>query len=231
MVMRLYDLAGASDDHRFSPNCWRVRMALAHKSLEVQTLPWRFTEKDEIAFSGQGTVPVLVDGDTNVHDSWDIAGYLDRTYPQKPLFDSEQSRAEGLFIKLWVETQINPIIARIILVDLHGMLHDKDKEYFKESREKRFGMALDSLCADRPGQIAALVTALTPLRQMLKVQPYIGGKSANYADYIAFAALQWARTSAPVEVLESDDPVHAWRERLLDMYDGLARNTPLPKAA
>lgn len=229
--MKLYDLAGEQDDHRFSPNCWRVRMALAHKSLEVQTLPWRFTEKEAIAFSGQGQVPVLVDGEKSVHDSWTIAEYLDETYPQKPLFDSAQARAEGFFIKQWVETQINPIVARIVMVDLHGLLHEKDRTYFKESREKRFGMALEALCADRPAQIAALARALTPLRNMLKTQAYIAGQAPNYADYIAFAALQWVRTSTPAEVLAEDDPVHAWRERLLDMYDGLARDTLLPKAA
>ena len=43
-------------------------MALAHKELEVETVPWRFTEKDVIAFSGQGRVPVLVDGDKVVAD-------------------------------------------------------------------------------------------------------------------------------------------------------------------
>jgi hypothetical protein len=31
--MKLYDLAGAEDDLRFSPNCWRIKMALEHKSL------------------------------------------------------------------------------------------------------------------------------------------------------------------------------------------------------
>jgi len=231
MAMKLYDLAGAADDHRFSPNCWRVRLALAHKSLEVETLPWRFTEKDEIAFSGQGKVPVLVDGDTHVHDSWDIAAYLDRTYPQKPLFDSEQARAEGFFIKLWVETQVYPIISRIILTDVHARLHEKDKDYFRQSREQRFGMALEAFCTDRPGQVATLRSTMTPLRSMLETQPYIAGKAPNYADYIVFSALQWVRTTSPVEVLETDDPVHAWRERLLDMHDGLARKTTLPEAA
>lgn len=231
MVMKLYDLAGAMDEHRFSPNCWRVRLALAHKSLEVETLPWRFTEKEAIAFSGQDKVPVLVDGDAHVHDSWEIAAYLDRTYPQKPLFDSEQARAEGLFIKLWVEAQLNPLISRVILTDLHPRLHEKDRDYFRRSREERFGMALEAFCADRPAQIAALRTAITPLRAMLKFQPFIGGTAPNYADYIVFSAFQWVRTSSPVEVLEGDDPVHAWRERLLDLFDGLARKTVLPEAA
>ena len=55
----LYDLAGAEDDRRFSPYCWRSKMALAHKGLEVKTVPWRFTDKEAIRFSGQGRVPVL----------------------------------------------------------------------------------------------------------------------------------------------------------------------------
>lgn len=67
--MKLYDLAGASDELRFSPNCWRIKMALAHKGLSVEAVPWRFVEKEAIAFSGQKTVPVLVDADTVVSDS------------------------------------------------------------------------------------------------------------------------------------------------------------------
>ena len=71
MTLRLYDLAGADPNRRFSPYCWRVRLALAHKRLPVETIPWRFTEKAEIAPSGSKTVPVLVDG-----DRW-IADFLD----------------------------------------------------------------------------------------------------------------------------------------------------------
>ena len=54
MAIVMYDLAGADPALRFSPYCWRIRMALAHKGLPVETVPWRFTDKDAIAFSGQG---------------------------------------------------------------------------------------------------------------------------------------------------------------------------------
>lgn len=66
MPLKLYDLARAQDDRRFSPPCWQVKMALKHKGIHAEVVPWRFTEKDAIAFSGQGKVPVLVDGDTSV---------------------------------------------------------------------------------------------------------------------------------------------------------------------
>jgi glutathione S-transferase len=99
VALTVYDLAGARDDCRFSPYCWRVRLALAHKGLEADFLPWRFTEKQRLAFSGQDRVPVLVDGDTVVSDSWAIMAYLDEAYPERPLFDSAQACATALFVK------------------------------------------------------------------------------------------------------------------------------------
>ena len=63
MTIRMYDLAAADPAVRFSPYCWRIRMALAHKGLDVETIAWRFTDKSAISFSGQGSVPVIRDGD------------------------------------------------------------------------------------------------------------------------------------------------------------------------
>src|SRR5207237_7404879 len=85
MAIKLYDLAGAEDDRRFSPYCWRVKMALKHKGLDFETIAWRFTEKDAIAQYKSTTVPVLVDGTNSVYDSWAIALYLDEVYPSRPL--------------------------------------------------------------------------------------------------------------------------------------------------
>jgi hypothetical protein len=84
MSLKLYDLAGAESERRFSPYCWRAKLALAHKGLATETIPWRFTDKDVIAFSEQGRVPVLVDGDRVVSDSWAIAIYLEETYSDRP---------------------------------------------------------------------------------------------------------------------------------------------------
>jgi glutathione S-transferase len=72
MGLQLYDLAGAEPERRFSPYCWRTKMALAHKGLPFDTIPWRFADKDVIAFSGQGRVPVLVDGRFRLLDHCDV---------------------------------------------------------------------------------------------------------------------------------------------------------------
>ena len=61
MAITLYDLAGADENRRFSPYCWRARMALAHKGLTFTTVPWRYADKAVIAAFGSDRVPVIVD--------------------------------------------------------------------------------------------------------------------------------------------------------------------------
>ena len=69
---------------------WRTRLALAHKELAFESRPVRVSDKAAIAFSGQDKVPILVDGDTVVSDSWRIADYLETSFPERPsLFGCE----------------------------------------------------------------------------------------------------------------------------------------------
>lgn len=227
MAIRLFELAGADPARRFSPYCWRTCLALAHKGLEWETLPWRFAEKDRLAVHGSQTVPVLLDGERAVADSWGIQAYLDETYAGRPpLFESGEARTEGLFIKLWAERTLHPLLSRMVLRDILDILHDGDREYFRTSREKRFGKPLEAIVADRDTTLVRFREALEPLRAMLATQPYLGGGAANYADYTVFGAFLWARGSSPFRLLAEDDPVYAWRERLLDAFGGLARNAP-----
>ena len=134
MVERvLYDLAGQDDAVLFSPHGWRARMALAHKDLDFRTEAWRFTEKDVIAFSGQGAIPVLVDGERVVVDSWKIAVYLDEAYPDAPaLLGGPQGTAHAFFVKSWAESVLHPGIVRQILLDLFEILQEGDKAYQAE---------------------------------------------------------------------------------------------------
>jgi glutathione S-transferase len=234
MVLRLYDLAGADPKLRFSPYCWRTRMALAHKGLAVETIPWRFTEKDAIAFSGQGRVPVLVDGNTTVADSWAIAEYLERTYPDRTsLFGGAAGLAAARFINAWADSIQLPGLARLIVADVFACIDAKDRDYFRTSREQRFGMSLEALSAGRDKHVVGFRQSLQPLRTMLAAQPYVGGTAANYGDYIIFGAFQWARCVSAFRLTEPDDPIGAWLDRLLDAFDGLARKAPraVPTAA
>jgi len=224
--LTLYDLAGADASLRFSPHCWKTHMALAHKGLSAKTVPWRFTEKEAIDFSGQKLVPVLVHDTHVVSDSWQIACYLEDTFPERPsLFGGAGGRAVSLFANSWADTTLVPVLARLLLPAIHGLIHEKDQDYFRASREKRFGKL-----EDLPAGYADQVAALLPLRHLLGKQPYLSGSQHAYADYAVFGMFMWARCTSSLELLAEDDPVYAWRERLLDAFDGLARRAPTATA-
>lgn len=225
-MLKLYDLAGAQADRRFSPYCWRIRMALAHKGLEVETIAWRFNDKAVIAASGQGRVPVLVDGDRWLHESWDIACHLEDRHPDRPsLFGGAQGRALS---RLYADIGdwINSLLVKLLVVDILDHLDEGDKAYFRESREQRFGTRLEDLIVDREARLPAIRQSLAPLRTTLARQAFFGGDAPMYADYAIFGSFQWARAISPLQILERDDPLFAWRERLLDAHGGLARSAP-----
>jgi glutathione S-transferase len=227
MTLTLFDLAAADPDRRFSPYCWRTKLALAHKGLAVETIAWRFTEKDAIAKSGQGRVPVLMDGERVVSDSWAIAEYLEDTYPDRsPLFGGAEARRVTRFINSWADTVVNAALVPILLTDIYAHLHEKDRVYFRESREKRFGMPLEEVSVDRETRIVGFRQILQPARTILATQPYLAGPRPLYADYILFGCFMWPRSVSKLRLLNSDDPIFCWRERMLDGFDGLARKAP-----
>lgn len=225
MARQLFELCGTDPVRVFSPFCWRSRMALAHKGLDFESVPWRFTETDRLAFANHDKVPVLVDGETVIPDSWAIAQYLDEAYPHAP------SLMHGLpgpyrFVAAWNDSTVQPGILRLIVSDIPALLGPKQSSYFIESREKRFGMPLAQVTADRDARLPAFRASLQPLRGALAAQPYLGGEEPDYADYIVFGSFMWARVTSPVALVEPDDAVHAWLERMLDLHGGLARTTP-----
>ena len=226
MRLKLFDLAGADPEHRFSPYCWRIRMALAHKGLDVDTIAWRFTDKEVLAPSGQAKVPVLVHGDKWINDSWEIAKYLDETFPERPsLFGDAHGLALSKFYSNLGDVIAGQII-RFVLLDIYDHLAEKDKSYFRTSREQRFGASLENVVAERDLKIQSFRDGLIPLRMTLKTQPYFGGDQPLYADYALFGIFQWARCISPFELLAADDPIAQWRSRLLSAFDGLAQSAP-----
>jgi len=225
-MLKLFDLAGSDPARRFSPYCWRIKMALAHKGLAVEAIAWRFTEKDALAPTGQGKVPVLVDGERWLHESWAIAQYLEDAYPQSPsLFGGVAGRALCRHFSDLGDA-LNAAVAPFLIFDVFKHIDARDRAYFRASREQRFGMPLEQIGADREARLPAFRQSLGPMRRTLSAQPYLGGEQPLYADYALFGAFQWARCISDFQLLAADDPVHAWRERLLGAFDGLARRAP-----
>jgi glutathione S-transferase len=227
MTITMYDLAGIEAERRFSPFCWRAKMALAHKGLAVETVPWRFTEKDKLPQPNAGRVPVIVDGARVVHDSTAIADYLEEQYPGRPsLFGGEVGRGLARFVQNWTETVLQPGLIRLVLLDIYRHIGPEDQAYFRGDREKRFGATLEEFVGDRTARLPAFRATLDPLRRTVERQNFVAGNAPAYGDHIVFGAFQWARAISDFEVLAEGDPVRAWRGRMLDLYGGLARRSP-----
>ena len=227
MTITMYDLAGAEPGRRFSPFCWRARMALAHKALAVETVPWHFTEKDKLPQPNAGRVPVIVDGDRVVHDSTAIAEYLEERYPDRPsLFACGIGRGLTRFVQNWAETVLQPSLIRLVLLDIYRHIGPADQAYFRDDREQRFGTTLENFVGDREARLPLFRAGLEPLRRTVERQNFVCGEAPAYGDYVVFGAFQWARAISDFELLAADDPVRAWRGRMLDLFDGLARRAP-----
>src|ERR1700744_3689386 len=154
MNLKLFELVGAEVERPFSPFCWRTRMALAHKGLSAESIPWCFTEKLAIAPYDSEKVPVLLDGDHTVVDSWAIANYLEDTYPDRPsLFGGDGGRAMGRMINWWGDIAIVGGIFPMIAADVHGHLKPEDADYFRRTREARMGRPLEELAPDRDKEV------------------------------------------------------------------------------
>jgi glutathione S-transferase len=223
----LYELAGADFDLRFSPHCWKIRMALAHKRVPAVLIPCRFSEKDKISFSGQGFLPVLKDGEKAINGSYEIARYLEERFADRPSLFESGGEPLARFVNTWADHTLHPSIAKIILLDVFECLGETDGAYFRATREKRFGMPLERVVEDRPGSLDIFRKTVVPLEHLLAQQPFVCGETPGYADYCVFGMFMWARCTSRAQLLESETNIIRWRESLLDAFDGAARSAPI----
>lgn len=84
MTMQVYWGSG-------SPYSWRVLLTLEVKRIAYESRQLEFSKGDTktpafLAISPRGKVPAIVDGDFTLSESLAIMAYLDRKYPDPPLF-------------------------------------------------------------------------------------------------------------------------------------------------
>ncbi|WP_137885891.1 glutathione S-transferase N-terminal domain-containing protein [Pseudomonas sp. 2FE] len=226
-MRELYELCGAEPELVFSPYCWRVRLALLHKGLSFVSRPLRFTDKAQLAFSGQPLVPVLRDGEAVVSDSLAIFRYLDQRYPAKPLLGDALSSARLGLIDQLIQHSLPAGLFKALVLRIHAVIDPADHAYFRQSREQKLGLPLEEFADPVAGQ-ASLQQALPPLNRLLATQAYLDGSAPAAADYLVAGFFFWA-WSLGEQPWDSDSPVGAWFQRLLGQYE--AQLGPVKRAA
>jgi glutathione S-transferase len=225
MTRILYSLCGADESRPFSPHCWKVVQALAHKGLDFIEKPTPFTEIPSLEGGFSKTVPILRDGNELIRDSFEIALYLEEAYPDRPtLFGGPAGKALARFVEGFSQMVVHTAITKIAVKNIHDMLGETDQVYFRSSREARLGRTLEELEASRQMEIEGFAPKLEPIRHALKYHDFIGGDGPLFVDYILFGALQWMRVTAGAKVFSDGDPVGLWFERCLDLHNGVGRS-------
>lgn len=221
-MRQLFELCGRDEAVRFSPFVWRIKMALHHKGLDYEGVPIRFLDKRPIEGHSK-TVPVLNDDGTWVSDSMRIAFYLEETYTGNPLFGSAVAEGQARILNAWMNRTVLGGIFPMIVADIHWHLDEKNGAYFRETRESFLGRTLEEAQAGRDELLPSWRASLDPLRAALKDHAFLAGDAPAWPDYSLFGTLMWARIASDFQLLAEDDILYTWRERMLDLYDGLGR--------
>lgn len=222
-MLELWELGGR-DNCRFSTFSWRTRLALHHKGLPFAAHPVAVSDKAAIGFSGQSKVPILKHDGHVIPNSWAIALYLEKEFPERPtLFGGEVGQTLTHVFNVWADRELIPALIPFLMRDVLDCVREADGAHLRRQIESAMKKSLEELSAGRQQAVQAFRRKLQPVRKALETRDYLGGAAPTYADYILFGLLQWARVVSPAKVLEDGDVVAAWFERVLDLHDGVGR--------
>jgi glutathione S-transferase len=183
----------------YSTNVERVALVLAHKGLEVESVEISYADRSPVVeVSGQGLVPVLVNGDEVIPDSTRIFRYLEAKWPDPPLFPRDAARRAELDVFL---------------------------DWFNEVWKVAPNMIEEELERDRPDQeriaplAARMRASLDRFEAMLDGRDHLFGDDFSAADCAAFPFLKYAKLRDPAD----DELFHRILENKLQLDGGYPR--------
>ncbi|KAB8336784.1 hypothetical protein FH972_021093 [Carpinus fangiana] len=256
-----YDIASQQPLRTFAPNPWKTRQALNLKGVPYRTewlempdiaplreklgVPANRTLPDGTPYH---TLPVIQDLSTGeiIGDSFEIALYLDRVYPERaPLFRplttgltaAFNAQVDGLFTKFAVLNDQMPItdIAKEVFVQRHGAKSWDDMKFPDEDREGlfvSFEAALGELAkaykhtggtTDHVWRAGGTdkAQAQRPPPGQEEAGPFLDGDAPVYSDFIVGAWLKMSKASLRQEDWQR---VSSWQGGLWQrVLDGLEK--------
>lgn len=164
-----------------SPFAWRALLGLTLKGLDFKMIELHGSQGDNktpeyLAMNPHGKVPVLRDGDFTMYESLAILAYLERKYPETPLFgDSPESGALVWQRTLEIENYFVPVLRGVGLPFFQGTVDGNEAAINEEVVKFKAELARftdwlagqDYLAGDVPS--AADITLYPPLAMLQRL--------------------------------------------------------------
>ncbi|KAF7296822.1 Glutathione transferase fungal specific class A [Mycena indigotica] len=209
-----YDIPSQHARVTWSPNPAKTRYALDFKGLAYTTEWVEYPDIEGVVKALGGaptgkkadgrphyTLPMIRDLGTGqvVTDSLNIAIYLDKTYPDKPLMPGGDWALIPAF-----ESAIQPLLSNQLPFGIpasQALLNPPSATYFRATREVMFAQTMEDMLP-APGserettQWAKVQAAWNTIDGWLTTAgtKYFGGAERNYADLYVAAYVFWIRT-------------------------------------
>lgn len=183
----------------YSTNVERVALALAHKGLEVESVEISYADRSPVVeVSGQGLVPVLVNGADVIPDSTRILRYLEANWPDPPLFPRDAARRAELDVFLDWFNEVWKVAPNTI---------EKELERDPPDQERIAPLA------------ARMRASLDLFEAMLDGRDHLFGADFSAADCAAFPFLKYAKLRDPAD----DELFHRILDNKLQLDGGYPR--------
>ncbi len=214
MRPKLYWISGSAPS-------WRVMLALVLKGVPFDSQPLDHGAGENrlpeyMALNPKGQVPTLVAGDLVIRESIAILAWLDRAYPDRPIWGEDPTAAAMIWQDVAeMEADIRAPIALAAGILLRGEI-DRRAEDLREASAK-------------------LVAWADTLSERLGSTPYLGGAHPMASDIWVYPALHWlarasvrAGAATPPEICQITDArpnLTAWSARIAAL-PGVAGTCP-----
>jgi len=230
MTLKLFELVGTDAARPFSPFCWRNADGAGAQGAVGAIDPVVLHRKGKRSpRTNPKKVPVLLDGEKRRRrfpgPSRTIWKTLTRTGPR--CLAARAARAVGRMLNWWGDVTVIAGMFPLIVADIPKKSRAGGRGLFPQDARGAVRKTAGRGCrrprqgGRRLSQIARSDAADTQhaklsrrrraqLCRLHRVRRVFSGRAS----------------SARFKLLSEDDPVYAWRERLLDAFDGMARKSP-----
>ncbi|SIN66228.1 glutathione S-transferase [Parasphingorhabdus marina DSM 22363] len=221
MSMKIYAVSGA-------PRPWRVLAGLAFKELGYDIHYLEASKREHKApeylkINPRGTVPSLVRGDLILRDSIGILAWLDREFPDQPLFGRNANEAASIWQSVfesadYLRSAHNAVFFPILVEGKSVTALPAEEQAEKKEAARR------------------LKAECQRLEDMLQIRPYLCGENPTAADAVAFPDIRLIQRALELKpedmaMLDLDRPdrdfpkLEAWKSRI-EAWPGMAKTMP-----